>query len=69
MKEWPKRASMFWSLGNIMNMQGSANSTDHIIKEDAKAMISTFYSNFRDEGSFIEYFKTYWEAKLGKVEF
>ncbi|KAI5081789.1 hypothetical protein GOP47_0001532 [Adiantum capillus-veneris] len=64
-KDWPTRADMFRALGMIMNMYGQPTSSEDATKEDAKLLLESFYSKYKEEEEFILYFKTYWESKIG----
>jgi hypothetical protein len=65
-KEWPKRASMFRELGNIINMRSKSNNdTWHHIRDEVWSMLQNFYQLFAEEEGFISYFKCEWEVKIG----
>lgn len=57
---------MFRTLGDIMNMKGPANMVEEDLKQMVRDSIKQFVEDFNTQGPFIDYFKTYWEKKIGE---
>ena len=66
-KDWPTRAAMFRTLGDIMNMRGLHNMGEDDLKEKVRNSIKKFVEEFNTQIPFIDYFRTYWEKNIGEV--